>query len=404
MSNTVSPTKFKHLTLDDRTQIQTGLEMHMTFKAIAKRIGKDPTTVSYEIKHHRLAHSNAYTNTGDTCPQLLKPPFVCNGCPKRHYASCRFVHQVYTASRAQQDYHGLLTGAREGIYLSSEDFFREDAIISQRVADGQHIYQIKQAFPEVTSSISTIYRRFSHGDYSVSRVKLPRAVKFRPRKIKPSQYVPKGVKIGRTYQDYEEFMIEHPKLTVVEMDTVIGEEGGKVLLTLIWTNTNFMIGLLLDNKTALAAATAFRNLKTTMRTHGFDPAQLLSVLLTDNGGEFADVYAFENREDVIGSFKELSLFFCDPMQSWQKPHVEKNHTLLRDILPKGSSFNKLTQENVNLIFSHINAVQRASFGGKSAYEMFCFVYSKGLADALCIRYIPPQDVIQSRALLRTLLT
>jgi hypothetical protein len=38
------------------------------------------------------------------------------------------------------------------------------------------------------------------------------------------------------------------------------------------------------------------------------------------------------------------------MQSCQKPRVEKNHTLFRDIVPKGESFDCLTQDMVNLIF------------------------------------------------------
>ena len=38
--------------------------------------------------------------------------------------------------------------------------------------------------------------------------------------------------------------------------------------------------------------------------------------------------------------------------------VEKNHTLFRDIVPKGKSFDKFTQDTVNLIFSHVNSVKR----------------------------------------------
>ena len=44
--------KNKHMTLDDRVEIQECLNKGMTFKAIAQRIGKDPTTVSKEVKLH----------------------------------------------------------------------------------------------------------------------------------------------------------------------------------------------------------------------------------------------------------------------------------------------------------------------------------------------------------------
>ena len=44
--------KNKHLTLEDRNTIQQCLDHGMVFKAIAAQIGKDPTTVSKEVKKH----------------------------------------------------------------------------------------------------------------------------------------------------------------------------------------------------------------------------------------------------------------------------------------------------------------------------------------------------------------
>jgi len=71
--------KNKHMTLQDRIEIQECLSKGMTFKAIARRIGKDPTTVSREVKHHAAVHRNGFTKTDENCPLLLKAPFVCNG-------------------------------------------------------------------------------------------------------------------------------------------------------------------------------------------------------------------------------------------------------------------------------------------------------------------------------------
>ena len=47
-----SEEEFKHLTDDSRMKIQNGLNIGCTFKQIARRIGKDPTTVSKEVKKH----------------------------------------------------------------------------------------------------------------------------------------------------------------------------------------------------------------------------------------------------------------------------------------------------------------------------------------------------------------
>ena len=84
MAKKSNPRKNKHLTLEERKVIEDCLGKRMTFKAISQLVQKDPTTISYEIKHHRQEHRNSFTYDHKPCPLLLKAPFVCNGCSKRH--------------------------------------------------------------------------------------------------------------------------------------------------------------------------------------------------------------------------------------------------------------------------------------------------------------------------------
>ena len=121
--------------------------------------------------------------------------------------------------------------------------------------------------------------------------------------------------------------------------------------------------------------------------------------MTDNGGEFSNVTAFEN--DCNGK-RETRLFFCDPNSPFQKPHVENNHTLFRGIVPSGSSFDSFNQDDVNTIFSHVNAVKRKQFNGKSSYDLFSFTYTRELASALGISFVDPTKVIQTPKLLKQL--
>ena len=388
--------KNKHLTQEDRKEIEECLAKRMSFKDIAKLIGKDPTTVSYEVKHHRQEHRNSFTNLEESCPNLIKAPFVCNGCPKKHSASCHYVHYYYRASLAQTEYKTLLSEAREGIPLSKQEFYETDRIISDGIKNGQHLYHIMANSPGIRCSKSTVYRHLHKGYYSFSLIDLPRAVKFKMRKQPRHQYVPKGTKINRTYDDFTLFREQNNIIHHVELDTVIGRIGGKVILTLHFTSCNFMAGILLDDKSAAQAATKFAALKNTLRSSGFSIKNTFQVLLADNGGEFADIYSFEN--DPTGE-KEICMFFCDPMTPSQKPQIEKNHTLFRDVVPKGSSFDDFTQETVDLIFSHVNSVSRSIYNGKTAYDMFSFIYSEKLANLLSITRIPPDLVKQSPALL-----
>lgn len=388
--------KYKHLTYEDRLEIQECLAKGMTFKDIGKRISKDQTTISKEVKLHTVTHTNSFCKTKEICPHLKKAPFVCNGCDKKSRSSCPYIRHLYEAKRADTEYRETLVEARTGIPLNKESFYETDRILTEAIQKGQHLYHAIQT-NNLPISISTAYRHTHLGYYSFITMDLPRAVKFKSRKQNKEEHIPKWAKNGRTYDDFLNYISENPDVRIVQLDTVIGKVGGKVIMTIHFINSDFMIGLLLENKTAAEAADKITLLKQSLIQSGFHFGDIAPVILTDNGGEFSLVDAFEN--DMSGNL-ESHLFFCEPMSPSEKPEIEKNHTLFRDILPKGSSFDNLTQEDVNKVFSHINSVKRKQFNGKSAYDMFTFFYSHELANALGIYFISGKDVIQSPALLK----
>lgn len=395
--------KNKHLTIEDRLEIQECLNHGMTFKTIAARICKDQTTVSKEVKRHLVvsAPSVKYLKQDGTpgetppCPKLLKAPFVCNPCEKRH-RHCPYGKQHYHAKHAQKAYESLLVEAREGIALNKASFYEMDLAISNGIKHGQHLYHIMQT-ADLGVSKSTVYRHLHRGYLSVSKLDFPRVVKFKSRRVKNPDAIPKTAKLSRTYDDFIAFAEANNLSSWVEMDTVIGRVGGKVILTLDFTFCNFMVGFLLNNKTAAESTDKINKLKSLFAAKLIRFGDIFPVLLTDNGGEFANVPAFENTLD---GERESRLFFCDPMQSCQKPRVEKNHTLFRDIVPKGEDFDCFTQDTVNLVFSHVNSVKRKSLNGKSPYEVFAFTYGETLAQLLGVKAIPADQVIQSPKLLK----
>jgi IS30 family transposase len=329
------------------------------------------------------------------CPLLLKPPFVRNPCKKR-WSNCAFQKQLYIAKDAHAEYSALLREAREGIPLNKEAFWDSDSIIAKGIKNGQRLYHIMES-NNIAFSKSSAYRHLHRGYLSVSKMAFPRVVKFKARKQRRLDSVPRAVREGRSYADFLAFVEEREIPSWVEMDTVIGRVGGKVIMTFDFTFCNFMFGLLLDNKTAAEAAFKIRMLKEMLRGGGFRFGDVMPLLLTDNGGEFSNAFAF--TDDLDGK-PESNMFFCDPYQSSQKSRVEKNHTLFRDIVPGGDSFDDFTQETVNLIFSHVNGVKRKVLNGKTPYEVFCFMFDENCASLLGITAIPANEVVQSPKLLK----
>ena len=394
--------KNKHLTNSERGEIEACLNCGMTFKAIAQRIGKDQTTISKEIKKHivvrlRIARTaDPDKEKTDNCPKLLRPPFVCNPCKERHY--CRKQKKMYEAKRAHEEYLSMLSGSREGIPLTKESFYEMDAVITEGIKRGQRLYHIMRT-NDIPVSSSTVYRHLKNGYLSVGPLDFPRVVKFKQRSQRRSDSVPKAARIGRSYKDFIVFLDENDIDDWVEMDTVIGRTGGKVILTIEFVTGSFMAGLLLNNKTAAEAADAIRSLKRRFLSYGISYAGVIPVALTDNGGEFSCVQAFENS---LSGIAESSLFFCDPNKAYQKPYIEKNHSIFRNIAPKGVSFDSFSQDAVNLIFSHVNSVKRKIFNGKTPYEIFTYIHCEKTAAALGIVPIPAREVIQSPLLLKQL--
>ena len=384
-------TKHKHLTLSDRNDIQLGLERGETFKAIGQSILKDPTTISKEVKRNRQVRESTCHNL--PCPLLNKAPFVCNGCPKRRQ-NCGYKKIFYLAKQAQKQYEQTLVEAREGTTLNSKTFWDMDKVISDGVKKGQHIYHILKTHNLDVSS-STVYRHIRKGYLSIAPIDLARAVKFKERRKSKLPSIPKEAKKGRSYEDFQNHLALNQLNSWLEMNTVMGRMGGKVLLTFNLSFCNFIFARLLDNKTALEVTKHLYDIKNTLHQADKDFFQLFPVILTDNGGEFARVDDIEM--DVRG---ESKLFFCDPNRSDQKGRIEKNHTLIRDILPKGTSFDNLTQEDINLVCSHVNSVKRAALNGKSAYELFSFTYGEEISKLLGISKIPAEDVCQSSKLLQ----
>lgn len=383
--------KHKHLTLSDRMDIQTGIEDRKTFKEIGLFIQKDPTTVSKEVKRNKFIKEKA-VNCSD-CPMLKKAPYVCNACPKKRL-NCGYKKIFYYAKRAQRNYETLLVQAREGTPLNQAEFWEMDKVVSKGVKKGQHIYHI-MATNDLKVSKSTVYRHLNKGYLSVSPIDLPRAVKFKKRNKATLPPIPRAEKEGRRYEDFLSYLEDNDVSSWLEMDTVLGRPGGKVLLTFNLSFCNFIFARLLENKTAAEVARHIQSIKKAFNSAEKEFSDTFPVILTDNGGEFARINDIE-----IDYNSQSQLFFCDPNRSDQKGRIEKNHTLIRDILPKGSFFDNLSQEDINLVCSHVNSIKRASLNGKTAYELFTFTYGKEIAQLLGIQEIPATEVIQSPKLLK----
>jgi hypothetical protein len=117
-------------------------------------------------------------------------------------------------------------------------------------------------------------------------IDLPTKVKRRPHYKKPEFKVDKGCRMGRTYEDYKAFIVKNPDLPVVQMDTVIGEKGGNVLLTIHFVESSLMLAFIREANTSQSVIDIIEGLYKILGDKEFK--RLFPVILTDNGSEFSN--------------------------------------------------------------------------------------------------------------------
>ena len=183
---------------------------------------------------------------------------------------------------------------------------------------------------------------------------------------------------------------------IVQMDTVIGRVGGKCLLTIHFVETSLMLAFLRDANTSASVIRIIKLLDKVLGPELF--SRLFPVILTDNGSEFSNPKEIEWRDTV--PCNRTNVVYCDPSALYQKGACEVNHELIRRVLPKGSSFDDLTQSDIYRMMDHINSYKRKKLNNRSPYETFSFYYGEDVLKKLGCSPVAAENIILKPKLLK----
>lgn len=384
-----------HLNLTMRMLIMTMVNEGCGLSVIARSTGKNRSTICRELKNRRQPVG---CGKAQPCPKLETPPFVCNACGD--FEKCRLERFVYVADAAHQEYRATLVDSRNGANISEDELSSLNAVISNGVRKGQSLHHIiasnRDAIPV---SEKTMYRYVNGNLVSVKRHNLPQAACRKPRaKLKPRKTRGKDREClkGRTHDDWKAFIESHPGMETVEIDSVIGRIGGKCLLTININCCGLMLAFLRDRNDAMSVREIFNALFEKLGEKMFK--EIFPVLLADNGSEFSNPGSLEFAEG--SQERRTRVFYCNPYSSYEKPHVENNHENIRKILPKGTSFDDLTQEDVNIVMSHVNSMRRKEYNDRTAIERFIERFGEKAFAKLGLKAIAANDVCLLPSLLK----
>jgi IS30 family transposase len=328
--------------------------------------------------------------------KLSTPPYVCNGCGKRH--KCTLEKFLYTAAEAQRAYDELLSTSREGLATTMAEIERLDAIISPLLKKGQSINAIVANHKdEIMLDEKTIRNYVNAGVFTATKMDLLNTVKMRPRRKKRDVKVERACRDGRTYRDFISFMQEHPDTPVVQMDTVMGPaaSGEPVLLTIHFVEAELMLAFKRDANTARSVIDVLDGLWDLLEEESFQ--DFFQLILCDNGSEFSAPSRMEADKDGEARTK---VFYTDPGAPYQKGACENNHSLIRRVIKSGTSLKPYSQNDINLLMNHINSYTRKKLNNRSAFDVFSFLHKPYLLDLLGIVKIDPDEVTLNSSLFK----
>lgn len=388
--------KKERLTIEDRILIEQLLRLNYKLKDIASIIEAHPSTISREIKKRRITGKGTFKE----CEKTNRYPFVCHTCNFK--ASCRRKKYYYNYKKAQENYETKLTNSRIGIDMSIDeidywnDYFK-DKIKNKNQPILHMFHNIENEFPK---SIQTFYNYVHKGYFtSINDEMLPRSYSYKPRKRteeQPQIRIQNSIRKGRTLENMNNYLKEHPNANVVEMDTVIGKfEDKKCILTLYFRNSKLMLMFLIDKYKPSSVTKVFKYLQKQLGIDEFK--RLFEIVLTDNGWEFSKPEDIEI--DSKTGEKLINIYYCEPYSSWQKGGIERNHEFIRYIIPKGLTFDNLTKENIMDMMNNINSISRKSLNYETAYNIFKNIYGEEITKKLHLLPIKKDEVNLSYNLL-----
>ena len=374
-----------HINIEERVKIQILLEKKFSLKEISKDLNRTISSISREIYRNGRVENAASI-------QCSKNLLVCNKCQKKAYCSARKFFYYHN----EADLKAVLRNqsSQNRTRLSPDQVAIIDDIVTPGVRNGQSLHHIYVANEKLQSICSerTIRRLMERNELSVKLHELPRYVRHKGKKPAAinRKYNLKKIDVlyGRTFDDYLNYQNKHKRFNIVQYDSLIGKRSDKqAILTIHFVKYNFQFGILINKDDPNDVK---KKIKKLFRKLGSDVVkQVFPINISDNGFEFS----YFNQIEISDEGEVLCrTFFTRPYRSNDKSECERNHSLVRYLLPKGKSLDNLTQDQVDNVFSHINSYVRKSLNNSTPYELVLRKYGKQFLDAINIKRISKKKV------------
>lgn len=321
--NTSSGRTYKHLSIEEREEIAIGLQQGLSFRAIARQIGRHPSTVSREVRRNQPA-----------------------------------VNMVrYRANRAQMRSEAR---AQEGHMRDRLKSPQIREYVERNLKCGSTPELIAGRLPIDLPGLSTNYESIYQWIYAERRDLRALLVRGHRRRNKRG-----GAKNKRSVRVPDRVMIGERPAAVAqriepghwEADTAVSRQSKEALAVVVERRSRYCKLTRIESKSALNMQ------KAVIESLSSFPPELRKTITYDNGTENA-------LHTTINATLGTDSYFCYPYHSWEKGSVENIIGLVRRYYPKKTDWALLTQADIDIIELRLNTRPKKCLGFRTPLEAF----------------------------------
>ena len=328
--------KGQHLSIAERGEIKGLDKQGYGVRAIARSIGCSPSTVTYELRR-------------GTPPRTGKrgraPTYSAKRGQAKYEANRKNSHRTSRIS-ACMTFITWMAGK-----IRSEEKWSIDACVGYA--------KRHKLFPsEEMVCTKTLYHWLWKGLLPISLFDVPQALKRKQNKPK----MRKNSRVyGESIENRPESIGERTEFGHWEQDTVVGKRNGResVVFSLVEMVTDDYIAIKIPSKTVEGVKMAWNQLR---EQYGEKFSQVFKTVTTDNGSEFADLSMLE----ALGT----KVYYAHPYSSWERPINERSNGLFRRYLPKGTSVEQYSAEEILTFADLLNGLPRKRLHYATPEELF----------------------------------
>lgn len=336
----------KNLTYTQRLQLEYYFNQKLTRRQIADIMHIGIATVYREFRRGKYEHR-------------IKNSYDCIG-------EIQYKTEIrYSADIAQAKYDIGKTSHGPQLKIGSNfEFVRyvEKRVVKDRLSPCAVCGEIKRDNPfGFTISKTTMYRYIDTGIFAnISMTDLPVGQRKKYRKTKAKR-PPRGTSIEQRPNEIS----KRDTFGHWEMDCVIGKQKTKnVLLVLTERLTRYEIIYKMPNKKSDSVVKCLNRLE---HKYGKNFRKIFKSITVDNGSEFSN---FQAMQRSIYNGKRTNVYYCHPYTSCERGTNERINRDIRRLLPKGTNFTPITDEQIQAVAKWINDYPREVLGFETSARKF----------------------------------